>query len=326
MFRIATPALALVAFVVSGAVSAAPVPYDFVLGAPSGVNVGTFDVRFVNTGTLIGSWDLSTNPTGTRTKPGIFGTFGDTENVEVPTTLRFGMAGAPDVPTAGGFGAMIDTVAGSIVLSDYVAEMPPGTPASLTLNLGFATPSGFRTRAPTSVYPGGDVTIPVGDATITELSVVQVGPGAPGTLTLTGPGTFDFAVAPIVSISLTIDALGNVVTIPGAPAALPMTGSLTLFGDNATITALSLLELEQSSNPNTPLPAFNLPLPTILPPGDTADLVFHLTLQEITALLEATVNTTAAGVVVPEPIAAAGFAVLAAGLLSRRRREKSTGK
>jgi hypothetical protein len=61
--------------------------YQFVINpAPSGIS-GTLSTSLDTTGTLIGNYDETSNPTGTRTKPGLFGTFAPTENVPVPATV-----------------------------------------------------------------------------------------------------------------------------------------------------------------------------------------------------------------------------------------------
>ncbi|MCS7032453.1 MAG: hypothetical protein NZ561_00485, partial [Phycisphaerae bacterium] len=201
----------------------------------------------------------------------------------------------------------------------YEASLPPGVTASLPLSAVFTT-AGFRTRSPTSVYPGGSLPIPLGNATITAMTLTQIDPEAPGTLTPAGPGEFTFAVAPLVTINLTVDVLGNVLTIPGAPTLLPLTGTLLLDEDDALLTSAAPLAVDQSANPDVPLPAFEFPLPTVLPPGNTANLVFHLTLAELSLLLDATVNTRASGRLIPEPAWAAAGGALLAMLLDRPRR------
>src|SRR4051812_7529727 len=59
----------------------APQPYDFLIdpaGSPADV---ALDISAKTSGTLVGDYDPLANAAGTRTKPGVFGTFGATENV-----------------------------------------------------------------------------------------------------------------------------------------------------------------------------------------------------------------------------------------------------
>src|SRR4051812_21226103 len=78
--------------------TSASTSYDFVLQPTSGLTTTSASATAKTSGTLIGDWDAVTNPTGTRTKPGLFGTFGDTENVAVPATINFATSGTPSIP------------------------------------------------------------------------------------------------------------------------------------------------------------------------------------------------------------------------------------
>ena len=76
---------------VAGALRLAPAqPYDFnVVAPPSGIS-GSLALSARTQGTLVGNYNPDTNPNGTRTKPGLFGPFGPTENV--PVEVRIGAA------------------------------------------------------------------------------------------------------------------------------------------------------------------------------------------------------------------------------------------
>ena len=49
------------------------------------------------------------------------------------------------------------------------------------------------------------------------------------------------------------------------------------------------------------MPEFTLPVPTLIPPGETANLEFRLTLTDIQTTLDGAVATEAFGRLVPEP-------------------------
>lgn len=281
---------------------AAPYPYAFSLSPPSGLQVSSMDLSVVTEGALIGNYDAATNPTGTRTKPGLFGSFGADENVEVPTALNLGLSGEPQIGTGGGFTALIDLAAPSISIRDYSASMLAGTTASLDLGLGLSG-SSFRTRDPNSIYLLllGDIELPIGEASLTDLVLTQVAPGPTVPLTPMAAGVFEFETLLLATATLSLDALGNPVVVPPIPVPLPLRGKLMLEGEAGKITGLSPLTFSQTFSPGIDLPPFTLPVPTLLPPGETASLDFRLTLTDIQTTLDGAVATEAFGRLVPEP-------------------------
>lgn len=294
----------------------AALPYDFTIRpAASGLAVN-LALTLNTAGTLSGDYSAD-NPTGTRTKPGIFGSFGSTENVPVPVTLAAGVGGPVDTAPAGTFALQIDPAAGSASVSGFSANLLAGGPIILpaTITLEF---SSFRTRSPDSTFIGGfPLTLPIGSIAVTTLSLQQIGTGAPGLLTATSPGHYDLVVAPLVELTLTLSLLGTEFSPPPIPIPFPLGGTLALDGDLATLSSLQPLAFTNTQNPDVDLPEFPLDLPTILPPGGTAHLLMTLTLDEIVAQLVGTSTLVADGVLIPEP--ATGLLLLWATTLLRRR-------
>jgi hypothetical protein len=282
--------------------------------AQSGLNA-TANNALGASGTLIGNYNADTNPTGTRTKPGLFGTFGATENLPVNVnTLGVSLSGAINTDTTGSFSLTIDTTANTISMSGYSANFLGNGAASLPVNLNLSTET-FRTRNPTFLYPAIPLSIPFGSATISTFNVTQVGAGL-GTLTPTGPGTFSFIVTPLVNLELAVSVLGNDFSVPGqAPLPFALQGTLTLNGNSATISSVTPIDISQSGQPSQALPEFPLALPTT---GDPANVLLNLTLSQATVGLTGTANTFATGTLVPAPGAAA--ALVAIGVVATRRR------
>lgn len=296
--------------------------WDFTIDASQSGLSATPALSVNTAGSLIGDWDPDTNPTGTRTKPGLFGSFGATENVPVPTTLGASFGGPISTSVSGGFGMSINPSAGVITISDYFSNMLGGGSVALPLNvtLQFDT---FRTRSPDSTFIGGfPLTLPLGEATLSALSLQQVGASAPGVLTPTGAGTFDFVITPIVSLSATLDVLGNEFEVPGLPTPLPLAGSLVIMGEMAVLTSLQMLEFEQDLDVELDLPSIPFPLPTILPPGGTANVLLNLAVESLAAGLVGEQSLRATGVLIPGPGSAA--IVLIAGVLAVGRRRRSS--
>ncbi len=300
---------------------ASPLPFIFDLSPGSGINVTSSNIGANTAGTLIGDWDPVNNPGGTRTKPGLFGGFGSTENLPVNLTANLNVTGAPSVPLIGGFFLDVDTVAGTVTMTNYGSSQG-GTPTGALALSATITTESFRTRTPDSTYPGGiPVTLPLGDANFTALDVIQDGTPALGTLTPTGGNTYDFAVSPFVTITGTIDLNGTFTDIGPLSGVLPITGSLTILGNSATITSIATIAFQDTQSPNQALPQFPFGLPTVLPPGSTANVLLDLILQQINVALNAQIQNNATGTLVPEP----SLALLIPGLLLLSRRGRCEG-
>ncbi|MBS0195661.1 MAG: hypothetical protein JSR77_02780 [Planctomycetes bacterium] len=274
----------------------------------------TLDSSIATTGTLIGDYS-DTNTAGTRTKPGLFGTFGATENVAVNVGLGAQIRGPLNTDTSGGFTLDVDGTNGTARIRDYRANFVNGGTLQVPISISLS-PESFRTRSPSSTYPGVPVTLPIGQATVSAFSVQQVGEGL-GTVTKTGPNTYDFTLVPIVQLTLTVSVLGNEFTLPGTPTAFPLAGSVAFNGVTSTLTSMQPVNFSQSAMPNQTLPQFPLALPTVLPPGGTANVLMDLILTDISATLTGDLTTGAQGTLVPAP---ATLALLLPALHAGRRR------
>jgi hypothetical protein len=290
--------------------------YDFTITAPTSGLSGPLLFEASTTGTLIGNYHEVNNPTGTRTKPGLFGTFGPTENEPVPANLGLQVGGPIATRTAGGFSLDLNPGAGTLGMSGFAADFLDSGPASLPITLGLMYES-FRTRNPTSTYIGGlPLSIPFGEAALTQMTGQQAGPAA-GSLTQTGANTYDFSIAAVMLITAEFTTFGGSFQIPGLPAPFGLSGSLTLDGAAATLTSLTPLSFSAGFQPNLALPQLPLELPTILPPGETAQLLMDLVLTDLDLSFDGLSTINAAGVLVPAPATAS---LLVVCLFARRRR------
>ncbi len=294
--------------------------YQFVFDSTQSGMDADVNLALKSAGTLIGNYDIDTNPTGTRTKPGAFGPFGDTENVAIETTLDFAIGGHLASATAGAFVMDIDQEANALVLNEYSANFLGSGPLSLPAEITLETET-FRTRNPSSLYIGDiPITLPLGDVTLSQLHAAQIEPNAPGLLTPLGGGKYAFLVAPTVELSGMVSVLEQELELPPTPVLLPFAGELTVSGATALITSLQPLDLEQTLNPDQALPEIPLDLPTILPPGEIAHVLLNLVLTEISASVSGSLNTRADGVLVPEPASLLLLAASGALLADRARR------
>ncbi|MCS7209996.1 MAG: PEP-CTERM sorting domain-containing protein [Fimbriimonadales bacterium] len=296
--------------------------YDFtVVAPPSGIS-GNLSIAARTQGTLIGNYDPDTNPTGTRTKPGIFGPFGPRENVPVNVSIGAAISGNVNRRASGTFRATVDGSTNTLTFENLSLNFLANGAAVLPVTLTIAGQS-FRTRNPDSVYilPSQGISIPIGSVNLSQFTAVQTGAGA-GVLTPTGPNQYDFTAGVLVDLTLAAELLGT----PFAqtfPFVLPLQGQVVVSGNTALITSLQQVNFSQTFNPNLELPPFEFGLPTILPPGQTANLIFNLTLEEVGLNIDLDINLRAEGTLVPEP---ASWSVLGLGLAVFVRRRRGYNK
>lgn len=290
--------------------------YDFILNAPPSGFQADIDFTIGTAGTLIGDYDPDNNPTGTRTKPGLFGPFGSTENVPVDVSLSTGLSGRPNSTSTGGFRMEFNPALGVVSMSNFNVNLLASGPASLPISITLETEA-FRTRNPTALWLGGiPITIPLGEAELSTLSTAQIG-DAIGLLTPIGGQRYSFVIPLLASLDASVSVLGNSFEVPGLPTPLLFEGEVELNGDTAHLTSVRELVIDETQNPELELPQFPLDVPTYLPPGDTAHFLFDLALSEIGLSIDGTQMIDATGIRIPEP-SALGLLV-AAGFLLRRR-------
>jgi hypothetical protein len=304
----------------AGALRLAPAQlYDFnVVAPPSGIS-GNLAISARTQGTLVGNYNPDTNPNGTRTKPGLFGSFDPTENVPVNVSIGARIGGNINRQAGGTFRATVNGSNNTITFENLSLNFLANGPAVLPVTITLAGQS-FRTRNPNSTYilPSQGITLPIGTVNLSQFTAVQTGVGA-GVLTPAGVDTYNFTAGVLVDLTLAADLLGNPLA-QTFPFVLPLQGQVVVQGNSAVITSLQPLNFSQSFNPNLDLPAFEFGLPTILPPGSTANLIFDLTLEEIGFEVNLDINLRAEGTLVPEPASLSALGLGLTALLLRRRR------
>lgn len=251
-------------------------PAQSVLSVDAGVTL-----RFA--GDLRGDIDPVSNPGGTSTVPGLFG--GGTANTRIPVSLGLGLDLDLGGPASGGFELSVDRPSASGTLRGLSLDLGrASSAATLEVVLEFST---FRTIAPNSLYVGGfPLPIPLGSIDIegtrleqtadADVLVLQPDPTLGATVNVSG----------LVPMDLTFDAsLGGLLGGGGAPTPvgpipvlLPFSFAVDLADCDAVASGGATQGLMQEFPSPVPLDLTDVPfdLPTILPPGQFAGVLFDL--------------------------------------------------
>lgn len=245
-----------------------------------------------STGTLIGNFDATTNPTGTRTLPGIFGGSG---NNPIPVSVDVAVGEESETSPGGILTLLVNPGAGTFAISelwiDLLNEVVIEAPISATI--AYST---FRTVSPSFLYPGGiPITIPIGNAQITVLTAALGAGDSIGTLTPNGDGSYTLAGA--ASLDVLFEA--TVLDQPGQGGAFaivaPIGGTLTPTVDGATLTlSISLSNGTEIRGPFPAVESVPLDLPT-LDPNTPAKVLLTLEFQRIDVAIEGDVEGVATG-------------------------------
>lgn len=279
---------AATAFVVTSAVNAQT--FDFTL-LPASTVQQSLTLNTPLAGTLIGNYDATTNPTGTRTLPGLFGGSG---NQPIPYTSTTRITQSISSNPAGSFS--LELLANDLCsVTGFTSDLLNGVPATVNLDQ-LLTYSTFRTVNPNSLFPSvGEITIPLGSGSITEATAVQTA-AAFGTAVQKSAGTYSVNVAVPVVITINGSVAGQP-TDPGPlPAVIAFSGTLTVSGSSAS---LSVTATDSAPiGPLPPLPPLEnqaVPLPTVIPTGGTADLLFSGTFGESNGTSSLNLSLSASG-------------------------------
>ena len=221
-------------------------------------------------GSLIGDYDATSNPGGTRTLPGFFGGSG---NQPIPYSADLGIGGTIDSTPQGTFGLVWTPGQPTAAVEGLSIDLLGGTPGELdaTFTLLFST---FRTFNPDSLFPGGiPIPSPLGTASIEALTLTQTAAATIAIVPVKGGG-WTFAGFVPVELVATIVQGDQTFEAGPTPAEFPIAGSLV-----ETPLGLSMsLAVDASQSFDEPFtqefPAQIVELPTVIPSGGLATVIF----------------------------------------------------
>lgn len=263
---------------VSAAGAARADVYGFIVNSAASSLATDLTASGTLAGTLVGDYDEAANPTGTRTIPGLFGP--TTGNTPIPFSGTAGFTGSDTTRPTGGFRLDLDLETNLATVSGLSLDLLNGREIGVTLGLVIQYDT-FRTRQPSALYIGGiPLPIPFGQVQLTTLALEQTELTGAGVITETGPDQYSVVLIAQVNLTAEIDVLGTPQAIGPIALPLPITADITITGDTATATFAFDAMFQQDIPIMVDLPQNQaLDLPTVLPPGSTAHLLFSAALD-----------------------------------------------
>jgi len=242
-------------------------------------------------GTWVGDYDAANKPAGTRTLPGLFGGSG---NQPIPfSSVNRSVVTVPTGAPSGSFVVRFDPSSGALALGNLAVDLLSGRTGTIdsTARLTYST---FRTVAPSSTYPGvSGVQVPVDSGTLTSATASQSA-DASAVATPAGVGAWTFAITVPVEVRAVGTAMGQPfdTVVPGE---LVLGGTLRETADGIGISASGSLDRTDPVPAPAPLVSVPFQLPTVLPPGGTANLLMSGTFANGTSVTSASATIAASG-------------------------------
>jgi len=235
---------------------------------------------------LSGAWrgvyDPVTNPTGTKTLPGILGG-SPSDNTPVPISMDFEVQPLLDGSPAGNLD--IDLQGPVVIIDGLAIDLLGGQTGTMDMTLEVIYDT-FRSFDPDSLYIGGfPVNIPLGSADLTLATLTQTAPGV-GVLGSNPAGQQTIDVVVPLDLLLETGSAGAVTPIGPIPLLVPLSGTVSQAGGVLSLVAALNLPFSQVTNDPFAGAVFAdnpIDVPTVLPPGGIANLLLDFLVDSITA-------------------------------------------
>lgn len=268
--------------------------FDCVLVPPQSNLSATVTFSSRLTGTLIGTYTAA-DLLGSRTKPGLFTSFGATENVVIPISIAAGVGNTVVTSSVtGAFELSIDLAGLTASIAGYSTSLFTAAPVVIPVTANITIPS-FRTRTPTSTYFAATVPVPLGNATIRLLRADQDG-AALGTLSQVSATEYDVTIPLALLYTIEGDVAGTPIdNVATTPTPGIFTARVKLTASGIEVRSSGAVTFSDIQTPNTVVPEFSFDLPTILPPGLVVPVLMNLVLTNSEVSLNGTQTFLALG-------------------------------
>jgi hypothetical protein len=301
MPRACTAALfPLAALLATAEVAAANDTYSFTVNPGSSFTT-TLDANAAISGTLLGSFDATANPGGTKTRTGsdfLFGSCSGNTNTSFPFTASGSVpTTAATTSPSGAFTFVLDAEALSGTLTGLMLDLLNGAHPTFPVDASLTNPQTFRTCAPRALWPASTIPFDLGDATLDTLTAVQTATVATGPLVVLGPNQYGFATTVEVTVTALLTLSGQAVTPDPLVVTLPIAFVVTVSESGASINLSVDTTVSFETTKPVPGPVDQpLDIPTVLPPGSTAHFLTTTTITSSTTNLAVDGSASATGV------------------------------
>lgn len=252
--------------------------YRFTFDPAQSVFQGASEFRLNSLGGVIGAYNPQTNPNGTRTKPGLTGSFGPTENHPVRVAPQWRFQGQNTLRTSGGFALGFTAGSNRIEMTGYRADRLSGASARLSSHVTLNN-AAFRTQAPVFAYPASVNPIGLGGVEVDRLTIAQKAERVEGTARSLGNGRFEVRVPFVAVVSLNVKQFGQSRPVV-FEAPYSLVGEVKLDGASASYRKSAAWSVEEAGlEINRELQPFNFQIPAGT--NAKASLVGKLTLTRV---------------------------------------------
>lgn len=293
--RAAALTLVVTTFATVQAVQTSHAADAFRLSVQPGSTLSTNQSLFTpSSGFLIGNYDATTNPTGTRTIPGLFGGSG---NNQIPVDVDISVGGTNNSTPAGDLTIVANVGAGTFAFASLDLDLLNGVTIDLPIEATFLY-STFRTVSPSFIYPGGSpISLGIGNAQVTLLTATLGAGLSGGTLVPNGDGTYQLVGAATLDLSFEAEVLGQPFAQGPTPVVAPIGGTYTPSPDGLSASLSITIEIANAQTIPGPIPgpeSVPFALPTF-DPNAPANVLLTLTFEQVDISVNADIDASLAG-------------------------------
>lgn len=275
--------------------------YSCTVSQPASSVTYQFNASVPFTGSLVGTNDPmvpAAQQTRTKRMQSLFscGSFGATQNDPITVSGAITSTGSSPTPTnvrpSGAFVLGFDAAGGTSFARGLNLQLLASGALSINASLANFTYQSFCTVNPSCNAPFFvSLTLPLGSISLTSLQLSQLPGDATGTLTSTGPDTWDFSIPLTVTLTPAATFSGAPLTLASQDLPIVLAGTITRTPTGVTVTTGFTANF---APPVDPTPTVLPPTPFVVPADSLLCPNINITLSLTTSSASVSLNSTSA--------------------------------